>query len=214
MIRSALTAEGRGTNSSSPGAGAYNVRLRGSLGGSSHATEQSGQSERNTPWPTLDPAQHSFEILRQPRITGSPFTIPDGRCVDLSCSGYGGADIATTTNTYTTFGSFGTGVPVHILFDATGRVRQVVIGGARMTVTGALFLLVGRPDRAGQAFDVNAKPVEGSDSLGANWQYADSFWIGIDPASGIVKTAECYPGAQSLIASQQFIRSEMPAGGR
>jgi hypothetical protein len=35
-------------------------------------------------------------------------------------------------------------------------------------------------------------PASGTDdSVGANWQYADSIWIAIDPVSGICRTAAC-----------------------
>ncbi len=52
------------------------------------------------------------------------------------------------------------------------------------------------------------------DSVGANWQYSDSFWIGIDPLSGIAKSAECKPSATSVVDSQEFIRSEILSTGR
>jgi hypothetical protein len=51
------------------------------------------------------------------------------------------------------------------------------------------------------------------DSLGANWQYPDSFWIGIDILSGVCKTAECRPNATGVIDSQLFIRQALLKGG-
>ncbi len=209
--------------------GAYGVRLRGSLGGSASASELAGQSERNTPWPTTTPDLHPFEILRQPVRSGQAFTIPDSRCVDLAWSGYG-------NSTYNRFMSSGTAISaVTVLFDATGRVRQIFTestatdGSAfstRQTFTGPVFLLVGRVDRATTNPWANAGYDPADDSTGFNWQYGDSYWIGIDPASGIVKTAECMPIraaidvtnatalAAALATSQQFIRSEITAGGR
>lgn len=206
----------------------YRVRLRGSLGGSASASELAGQSERNTPWPTT-PDLHPFEILRQPVRSGQAFTIPDGRCVDLAWSGYG-------NSTYNRFMTPGTSISaVTVLFDATGRVRQIftestAVDGSktssRQTFTGPVFLLVGRVDRAANNPWANAGYDPADDSKGFNWQYGDSYWIGIDPASGIVKTAECMPIdaaidvtnatalAAALSTSQQFIRSEITAGGR
>jgi prepilin-type N-terminal cleavage/methylation domain-containing protein len=206
---------------------AASVQLRGANGFGS-AAELSGQTERNTPWPTLGVA-HAFEILRQPVRSGQVFTIPDGRCVDLAWSGYG-------NSTYNRFMSPGTPISaVTVLFDATGRVRQIFTestatdGSAssrRQTFTGPVFLLVGRVDRATNNPWANAGYDPADDSTGFNWQYGDSYWIGIDPASGIVKTAECMPIraaidvtnatalADSLEESQRFIRSEITAGGR
>lgn len=208
--------------------GAYGVRLRGSLGGSASASELAGQSERNTPWPTT-PDLHPFEILRQPVRSGQAFTIPDSRCVDLAWSGYG-------NSTYNRFMTPGTAISaVTVLFDATGRVRQIFTestatdgsaSSTRQTFTGPVFLLVGRVDRAANNPWANAGYDPADDSKGFNWQYGDSYWIGIDPASGIVKTAECMPIrasidvtnatalAAALSTSQQFIRSEITAGGR
>jgi hypothetical protein len=73
------------------------------------------------------------------------------------------------------------------------------------------MLLVGKSIRAGQAF-VTLNPSD--DSVGANWQYPDSFWIAIDPASGIAKAAECAAAAADVVGSQAFIRSELSTGGR
>ena len=171
--------------------------------------DRTGQTDRNTPWPPVG-VGHPFEILRQPVRSGQAFTIPDGRCIDLAWSGYGNSN-------YQFFFTPGTTInAVTILFDATGRVRQLFIEDSatprRMSFTGPVYLLVGRVDRAGAAFAPTLNPAD--DTLGANWQYGDSFWIGIDPASGIVKTAECNPRQSTVVKSQDFIRAEMPAGGR
>ena len=180
------------------------VRLRDG-GGSS---ENAGQSSINTPWPAPGTA-HTFEVLRQPIRAGSPLSIADGRCIDLRWSGFGGWNAST----YSTFGpSPGS---IAIMFDGTGRLRQLFNGGTRATISGAVFLLVGRSDRAGNnAADLNAA----DDSLGANWQYSDSYWIAIDPLSGVAKTAECAKQAgrtsDDVFASQSFIRSEVVTGGR
>ena len=89
-----------------------------------------------------------------------------------------------------------------------------------------MFLLVGRVDRATNDPTLPSTFDGTDDTKGFNWQYGDSFWIGIDPTSGLVRTAECrpVPGTinpndavalqQALALSQQFIRSEMPVTGR
>jgi prepilin-type N-terminal cleavage/methylation domain-containing protein len=183
---------------------ATSVRLRDG-GGSS---EDAGQSSLNTPWPAPGTA-HTFELLRQPIRAGSPLSIADGRCIDLRWSGFGGWNAST----YSTFGA--SPGSIAILFDGTGRLRQLFNAGTRVTISGPVFLLVGRSDRAGNnAADLTAA----DDSVGANWQYSDSYWIAIDPLSGVAKTAECAKQAgrisDDVFVSQSFIRSEVVAGGR
>lgn len=179
---------------------ASSVGLRN--GGSS--SENVNQTTLNTPWPA-DNVSHAYEILRQPIRSGSPLALADGRCVDLYWSGYGGSSLPT----YSTFGHSPGSIAV--LFDGTGRMRQLFSNGSRVSISGAVFLLIGRSDRAGQSA---ATLSTADDSLGANWQYADSFWIAIDPLSGIAKTAECKPNATDVFDAQAFIRSEILAGGR
>jgi hypothetical protein len=95
-----------------------------------------------------------------------------------------------------------------------------------------VYLLIGRADRVAQ--DFVASPTV--DSAGANWQYPDSFWVAIDPATGVVKTAECTffgeddnrngmldPGEDrngntvldvDVVASQRWIRDALLASER
>jgi prepilin-type N-terminal cleavage/methylation domain-containing protein len=205
--------DGRGPWYELSGTGAgTKVQFRGTTGIQS-ATEMVSQTERNTPWPTTG-APHPFEILRQPVRNGSAFTIPDSRCVDLAWSGFG-------NSTYTRFVNPGTPVTVPavtVLFDATGRVRQIftqnAAGANRVTVTGPVYFLVGRVDRANNDPTLASTYDGKDDTKGFNWQYGDSYWIVIDPASGIVKTAECLPKQINVIDSQQFARSETPTGGK
>ena len=205
--------DGRGPWYELSGTGAgTRVQFRGTTGIQS-ATEMVSQTERNTPWPTTG-IGHPFEILRQPVRNGSAFTIPDSRCVDLAWSGFG-------NSTYTRFVNPGTPVTVPtvtVLFDATGRVRQIftqnAAGANRVTVTGPVYFLVGRVDRANND-PTAASTYDGTDDTkGFNWQYGDSYWIVIDPASGMVKTAECLPKQTDVISSQLFARSETPTGGK
>ncbi|NDC63694.1 MAG: type II secretion system protein [Planctomycetia bacterium] len=166
--------------------------------------EDLGQSPLNTPWPT--PGNHSFEIFSQPIPAGTPYTLPESRVIDVSWSGFG------PRNNYLTFPSMVAPVAgVTVLFDGTGRLRQVMVNRVRRTVTGPLFLLVGRADRAGQSYAV---PSATDDSVGANWQYADSTWIAIDPMTGVVKSAECTPGEANVVASQTWIRQSLLGTGQ
>ena len=205
--------DGRGPWYELSGTGAgTRVQFRGTTGIQS-ATEMVSQTERNTPWPTTG-IGHPFEILRQPVRNGSAFTIPDSRCVDLAWSGFG-------NSTYTRFVNPGTPVTVPtvtVLFDATGRVRQIftqnAAGANRVTVTGPVYFLVGRVDRASNDPTLASTYDGTDDTKGFNWQYGDSYWIVIDPASGMVKTAECLPKQTDVISSQLFARSETPTGGK
>ena len=205
--------DGRGPWYELSGTGAgTRVQFRGTTGIQS-ATEMVSQTERNTPWPTTG-IGHPFEILRQPVRNGSAFTIPDSRCVDLAWSGFG-------NSTYTRFVNPGTPVTVPtvtVLFDATGRVRQIftqnAAGANRVTVTGPVYFLGGRVDRANNDPTLPSTFDGTDDTKGCHWQYGDSYWIVIDPASGMVKTAECLPKQTDVISSQLFARSETPTGGK
>ncbi|MFM7520512.1 MAG: Tfp pilus assembly protein FimT/FimU [Planctomycetota bacterium] len=203
----------------------FAVQFRGL--GSNQGT--SGQNPLNTPWP-LEGVPHSYEILRQPVRSGATFSFSDGRCIDLYWSG------CDSSTGYRPFGldpaslggigqSWPNAAPVCILFDGNGRVRELFHQGARLAVEGTIFLLVGRVDRAAQpaVASLNAS----DDSVGANWQYGDSYWIAIDPASGIARVAEVadtrsvVDGGSPIVLtlgwlkmSQAFIRSQIVAGGR
>ena len=166
--------------------------------------ENLGQSAVNTPWPSA--GSHSIEIFRQPIPAGTPFQLPDDRTIDLRWSGYGPAAIgAALTST------FPQGSTVTVLCDNSGRLRQYSIttaAGVTTTRTAniPLFLLVGRADRAANA---QASLDPNDDTVGANWQYADSQWLAIDPSSGIVKASECNATATAFADSQLFIRQAL-----
>ena len=77
----------------------------------------------------------------------------------------------------------------------------------RLQVTSPLFLLVGRVDRCGLAY--SASPTKASP--GANWQYPESFWIGIDTQSGIVRVVEVKPNQTDAVSSQEYVRAGLSA---
>jgi type II secretory pathway pseudopilin PulG len=213
-------------------------RIRGDLtGGAATADmEMSGMNRSNTPWPPQE-ARLAFEVLRQPVQAGSPLTLPDGRAIDLFWSGYGPPQ-ANSMAAYQQFTQAGSRVSA--LFDGTGRLRRIFITTPsamnHRSVTGPVFLLVGRAERA--TGDVNAPSalVANDDTTGANWQYPDSWWIAIDPMTGVAKSAECTffgeddnrngvldanedrngNGALDVdvIASQRWIRSALLGSGR
>lgn len=171
-----------------------------------------GYTSLNTPWPPANPLP--FEIFCKPVPSGSPVSLSDGRAIDLYWSGYGPPNVGTVLNTYQRF--WNTGSRVTVLFDGTGRLRQIVevnpSGTFRRSITGPVFLLVGRADRC--IGEPNPSKDPDDDSTGANWQYPDSWWIAIDPMTGIAKSAECTPGATTVLESQTWVRQALLGSGR
>jgi type II secretory pathway pseudopilin PulG len=202
-------------------------RIRGDLSGNAAGQmELSGATRHNTPWPPFSAPLGmgtnplSFEILRQAGGIGSPVSLQGGRCIDLYWSGYGPPTVNGSFG-YKRFETGTTGIAAAgatttILFDGTGRVRQLQVRSGstlkRLAVTGPIFLLVGRADRAGQN-SVPGVAAGNDDSIGANWQYPDSFWIAVDPNTGSAKEAQCKANAAELIDSQEWIRDALTAGG-
>lgn len=197
--------------------GSVSFRLRGDM---SNATEDSGEQPHNTPWPAA--ASVPFEILSKPVRSGGLTNLPADRAVDLYWSGYGPPSVSGSA-AYMPFqvassGTATAGATTSILFDGTGRIRQIQVqsGGAapvRRTVTGSVFLLVGRVDRVAQPYNSAGGGGSGDDTKGANWQYPDSYWIAIDPFSGATKAAECTVSATTVLDSQLWIRQSLAAGG-
>jgi len=193
-----------------PTATSLDIRLRGYE--DANQAEDLGYVARNTPWPAPS-TLHTFEIMRRPVPAGSPLSLAGGRAIDLYWSGFGPPRVGGVTGTYVQFTT--SGQRISILFDGSGRLRQIVgsaggTGSPRWVPTGPVFLLVGRADRCGQLF-ATLSPAD--DSLGANWQYPDSYWIGIDTLSGVCKTAECQPNTTDVIDSQLYIRQALLKGG-
>lgn len=174
------------------------------------AGENLGQTASTTPWPATGVA-YPIEIFRSPIPAGTPLTIPENRVIDMSWSGYGPSAPSITGTS-----QFALGSPITVTFDTAGSLRQFSFATpvsypalSNETATAPLFLLVGRADRVGQApaaLDPN------DDSLGANFQYADSSWVAIDPATGIATTAPCDPDPSSTalcINSQRLISDKL-----
>jgi prepilin-type N-terminal cleavage/methylation domain-containing protein len=161
-----------------------------------------GQTAMNTPWPAVS-GTFTYEILRGPQPAGGAMTLGDSQCIDLSWSSAGTKQLDLVT----------TPAAVYVIFDAAGVVRQVVAGQNRFSPDGPIFLLLGRFDRVGQSPVVPLPASGGDDSGGANWQYADSIWIAIDPVSGICRTAACdaTAAAQTPVNSGNMTPAEITA---
>lgn len=166
------------------------------------AHNPAGFTTGNQPWPSASPAAHTFEIFRRPVPSGQLFDLPNNRAIDLFWSGYGPAN-DPAAQAYTSFNA--PGQTVSIVFDGTGRLRLIMRDATRYVARDPVYLLIGRPDRVGKDF---AQLSPDDDTVGANWQYADSWWIVIDPAAGTIRSAECRPGVSTVTASQEFVRRQ------
>ena len=176
-----------------------------SLRSSTDVDALAGQTAMNTPWPAFA-GSHSFEILRGPQRAGGAISIGDGRCIDIFWSSVGTMRLNKDLPSMPAV--------MYFTFDAAGRIRQYADGSARCSPDGPIFLLVGRVDRAGQDAVLPLPANASDDTVGANWQYADSEWVAIDLMSGVTKSAPCAAGAANVAGSQTFIKSAMNMGGR
>ena len=172
-----------------------------------------GQSPANTIWPAPPPAAHPFAIHRLPMRLGQPIVLGGGAAIDLYWSGMGNALFSQDTR-YNAAGNASSPPRIALLCDSAGSFSELCfiaslsgLQTARIPVTAPVYLLVGRLDRCGQAFQQTPT----KQSPGANWQSPDSFWIGIDPQSGIVKVTEVKPRAVSPLDSQEYIRAGLTA---
>ena len=166
--------------------------------------DTAGQANTNTPWPPAN-QRLEFEVGVTPVTLGTAVTLGEARVIDITWSGY----VAPGTGAYMRFAAG----DVTVLYDGTGRLRRVVHVGGTTDAPGAVFFLVGRADRAGQPRSTAAGGTD--DSLGANWQYADSFWVMINPATGTVHQAASDPNPvhDEPEESQSFVRAYLSAGG-
>lgn len=130
-----------------------------------------------------------FRIRRKPfRASTGIFQCANGTAIDLRWCTLGG-------RLFSDFMTFsGDNTPeIVVLYDKVGRPFQLLhSGGRKEPVAEPIFLLVGLVDLCGndvvpvsdaeQAEDVNFRK-------GANFQYADAFWLVIDPNAGVVRSS-------------------------
>ena len=187
---------------------------------------EAGQTPFNTLWPTPSAAGGSttwpsFTIHRKPAPIGALQSLANGMAIDLAWSGvgterFGPAPLAGDDG-YPSMAGYNAGQALAMMFDSAGAVTEVIflntaLSGARaeasVPVRGPILLLVGRIDRCGLPY--NSAPTE--DSPGANWQYADSMWIAIDPKTGLARSVPPAIHIQNQPVtnardSQSFVRS-------
>lgn len=127
---------------------------------------------------------YSFRVRRRPaRASSGILQLGNGAAVDIFWSEWGGVTITQPT------------LPIIILYDAAGRPSHIMhSGGPPVTIVSPIYLLVGLVDLCGNGYvpmSAGASTASQDDRVGANWQYADSFWVLIDNKTGLARTAPC-----------------------
>lgn len=181
---------------------------------------EAGQTTANTLWPTptivgTGTAWHAFSIIRRPRPAAAGVSLGAGLAIDLAWSGVGtqrfgrttldgdGASTADPADDLPPLGTYAAGQAVAIMFDRAGMPSELgffntavslAAGVAppaevRTPLRATIFLLVGRIDRCGQAY--RQSPPD--DASGANWQYADSAWVFVEPKTGLARSMQVVP---------------------
>lgn len=149
---------------------------------------------------------HSFEIVRLP-VSLSSLSIDHGRCVDLFWSGVDNYKKFSEPNT-----------SINILFDGAGQLKLIIkenINSVERVINAQMiYFLIGKTFRVSN-LDSQKSFNHKDDHSGANWQYNDSYWVAIEPRSGIIKSAECYTKSDDgiivtdVIESQKLIRQHL-----
>ena len=177
--------------------------------------------------PALDSGHPTFRIDNSPtRSSTAPLSLPNGYVVDIAWSSYGnmlfinsGNLLPGTPNTFTGIDYFLPSEPVVIMFNSVGNIQELRYRidfmsqkhDYRIHRNADVFLLIGRADRAGNAFVQN--PTE--NNPGANWQYPDSRWIKISRSGGAALISDTVSSVNNnvtdVLASQQFVRRSLGA---
>ncbi len=167
------------------------------------------QSPYNTAFPSLGRAL-SFRVRRQPtRASTGILQIENGAAVDLFWSSIGSDLLRHPKITAPT-------QPIVILYDIAGRPEQIVhSGGTRGRIVAPIYLLVGLAELCGNQWDPTvtaaASTASQENRTGANWQYADSYWVVIDNKTGLTRTAPVTASAGCTAAANALAAGSTPA---
>jgi prepilin-type N-terminal cleavage/methylation domain-containing protein len=188
---------------------------------SARLRSNAGQTPYNTTLPA-SAVQQSFAIYRRPIRMGGSATIGAGMAIDLAWSGVGASRFGQVSLAgdagLSSLPGYTPGQAIVVLFNAAGALSELhtvnsspslSVDQTRLPIREPIFLLVGRADRCGLPY--NPSPTE--DAPGANWQYPDSYWIAIDPRSGMVKTADTRLAVNNALESRSYIRSGLSVPG-
>jgi hypothetical protein len=120
--------------------------------------------------------------------------LPSGAIVDTHFSGTGSGTFSSNDRN-----------PLLVMFDRTGAVSCVWLGGTRNDVIAPIYLLVGKREKA---FSITfSNPTE------QNWADQDNLWITINLQSGLASTVEVAPG-NNFFASRGYAKSAQAMGGK
>jgi len=175
---------------------------------------EAGQTTTNTVWPTptadgSEKVWHAFSIIRRPAPVSLGISLGSGLAIDLAWSGIGtrrfgrtplggdGSSSPDPSDDLTPLDMYSAGQAIAIMFDRVGAVGEVGFFNTRVSPTAGaaeiraplrspVFLLIGRIDRCGLGY--RDSPSE--DAPGANWQYPESFWVSIDPKTGLARSTQ------------------------
>lgn len=166
--------------------------------------------------------------IRRPttRSATPPLALPAGFGVDLAWSTYGANLLTDSARVLPGTGSRLRGIDgllsnraVCIMFSQAKDVaalvfhREETIAGLRtiieerVALPGDVYLLIGRLDRAGNAYVPNPSPAQ----PGANWQYPDSRWVRISRTGGATLIADPMLGVDNVYESQGYARLGLQA---
>jgi len=175
---------------------------------------EAGQTTANTVWPTptvegTGTTWHAFSIIRRPAPAGESISLGSGMAIDLAWSGIGvqrfgqatldgdGSATGDPADDLAPLGRYAAGQSIAVMFDRVGAVGEIGFFNTtlsppnatevRMPLRAPVYLLVGRIDRCGLGYRAAAT----DDAPGANWQYPDSFWVSIDPKTGMTRCSQC-----------------------
>ena len=128
------------------------------------------------PGPGRPFARVPFQVLRKPsRALAGSFDLPTGTAIDLALSGYGSSGVQFAPSDATIASS-----PVLIMFNPTGNVDQVYIGGVAFRPTHAIHLLIAQSEFVGQM--AGGQPANLADPLNS--------WISIGHKTGRITVTE------------------------
>jgi Tfp pilus assembly protein FimT len=174
--------------------------------------------------------EKQYQIFRKPRVAGtSTLELPRNVSIDLALSGssvdgneffadYDPLDIINNSYNNSTYADT---KPIDIVFDPSGQVTNIVIGGVVNNTNSSVYLHVGRTENVvsgvgGRGSTIFPNYVTGPElSASQNLNNNDTYWVAVQYPSGAVLTAENLGGsAPNLAATRDLVRSGVAKGSR
>jgi prepilin-type N-terminal cleavage/methylation domain-containing protein len=141
-----------------------------------------------------------YQIFRQPvKSSAGSVQLPAGAILDLYWSGMG------STGSFSTPSTTEAKSPIIVTFDRTGSLDSYYIGGIKQSITGPLYFLVGKREKA--------VGIE-TDTTKQNWTDLENIWVAINP-TGTITTAELAAATPPSVAgSRVYAQAAQTMGGR